>query len=54
MNIVAVTESLLATGNLAGTGYLDGLTFRRRSCCLYYQVPGGSDCGDCALTRPRG
>lgn len=53
-DIVAVTESLLATGNLAGSGYLDGLTFRRRSCCLYYRVPGGSNCGDCALTRPRG
>ncbi|KHO17970.1 (2Fe-2S)-binding protein [Mycolicibacterium setense] len=52
-DIVAVTEALLVTGELAGTGDLTGLTFRRRSCCLYYRVPGGSNCGDCALTRPR-
>lgn len=48
-----VTESLLTTGELVGTGDLTELTFRRRSCCLYYRVPGGSNCGDCALTRPR-
>lgn len=53
-DVRSLTESLLATGDLAGTGYLSGLTFRRRSCCLYYRVPGGSNCGDCALTRPRG
>lgn len=51
---VEVTESLLTTGELAGTGDLTGWAFRRRSCCLYYRVPGGSNCGDCALTRPRG
>ncbi|OHU07207.1 (2Fe-2S)-binding protein [Mycobacterium syngnathidarum] len=48
-DVVEVTESLLATAELAGTGALSGLTFRRRSCCLYYRVPGGSKCGDCAL-----
>ncbi|MER8187495.1 (2Fe-2S)-binding protein [Kitasatospora sp. NPDC094015] len=26
--------------------------FRRTSCCLYYRVPGGGLCGDCALDRP--
>jgi hypothetical protein len=26
-----------------------GWTFRRRSCCLYYRVPGGGTCGDCVL-----
>ncbi|MER6471915.1 (2Fe-2S)-binding protein [Streptomyces collinus] len=26
--------------------------FRRRSCCLYYRVPGGGVCGDCCFTRP--
>jgi hypothetical protein len=31
-----------------------GWSFRRRSCCLYYRVPGGGTCGDCVLTRPRG
>lgn len=48
-DVLDVTESLLATGELVGTGHLTGLTFRRRSCCLYYRVPGGSNCGDCAL-----
>ena len=24
-------------------------TFRRRSCCLFYRVPGGGYCGDCVL-----
>jgi hypothetical protein len=28
-------------------------TFRRRSCCLYYRVPGGGLCDDCVLSpRP--
>jgi ferric iron reductase protein FhuF len=47
---------LLATGRLAGTGELlapeppdRAWTFRRRSCCLYYRVPGGGLCGDCVL-----
>lgn len=26
-------------------------TFRRRSCCLFYQAPGGGYCGDCPLPR---
>lgn len=47
--VLAVTESLLATGELVGTGALTGPHFRRRSCCLFYRVPGGSYCGDCAL-----
>ncbi|MEV4615533.1 (2Fe-2S)-binding protein [Kitasatospora sp. NPDC049258] len=25
--------------------------FRRATCCLYYRVPGGGLCGDCALDR---
>jgi FhuF-like iron-sulfur protein len=43
---------LLATGRLRGTGMFTGpgLTFQRRSCCLYYRVPGGGLCGDCCLT----
>ncbi|KUJ65963.1 hypothetical protein ACZ90_41675 [Streptomyces albus subsp. albus] len=28
--------------------------FRRHSCCLYYRVPGGGLCGDCALHRRPG
>lgn len=31
--------------------HLGLLAFRRRSCCLYYRVPGGSTCGDCCLIR---
>ncbi|ARP68886.1 ferric iron reductase [Streptomyces pluripotens] len=29
-----------------------GTAFRRRSCCLYYRVPGGGVCGDCCFIRP--
>jgi iron complex transport system ATP-binding protein len=52
----AVAARLLAAGPLAGTGMLSDRyghpAFRRRSCCLYYRVPGGGLCVDCALTRP--
>ena len=51
----ALAADLLALGRLAGTGDLgvtgEGLGFRRRSCCLYYRLPGGALCGDCALPR---
>lgn len=52
-----LTAELLAHPLLAGT--LDGTTLRRRSCCLYYRLPGGGVCGDCCFTRaprssPRG
>ncbi len=44
----------LSGGPLSGTGEAglsDGrLTFRRRSCCLYYRLPGGGYCGDCCFT----
>ncbi|MCA2242858.1 (2Fe-2S)-binding protein [Mycobacterium sp. WUMAC-067] len=51
--IIETTRSLLDTGVLAGSGVLAGpqLGFRRRSCCLFYRLPGGSLCGDCALQR---
>ena len=26
--------------------------FVRRSCCLYYRLPAGGKCGDCALIDP--
>ncbi len=48
----ALTGQLLAHPLLAGTGTLTGTAFRRRSCCLYYRVPGGGVCGDCCFTRP--
>ncbi|MET9023908.1 (2Fe-2S)-binding protein [Actinopolymorpha sp. NPDC004070] len=38
----------LVTSSGAGTGMPE---FRRRSCCLYYRVPGGGLCGDCALAH---
>lgn len=44
-----LVEELLATPPLRGTGTLGPFGFRRRSCCLYYRVPGGGLCGDCAL-----
>ncbi|KUN23500.1 ferric iron reductase [Streptomyces antibioticus] len=47
-----LTTELLAHPLLAGTGTLTGTAFRRRSCCLYYRVPGGGVCGDCCFTRP--
>ncbi|MFC5212605.1 (2Fe-2S)-binding protein [Streptomyces coerulescens] len=47
----ALTAELLAHPLLAGTGTLTAAGFRRRSCCLYYRVPGGGVCGDCCFTR---
>ncbi|RAY12887.1 iron reductase [Actinomadura craniellae] len=49
--LVRLTGRLLDTGRLAGTGDVidDDLAFRRRSCCLYYRVPDGVKCEDCAL-----
>ncbi|WP_139306897.1 (2Fe-2S)-binding protein [Modestobacter sp. DSM 44400] len=48
----AVLDALLATGPLAGTGErrCDG-SFARRSCCLFYRLPGAGTCADCVLTR---
>lgn len=49
--IVGITDALLGTGMLAGSGIVTGshLDFRRRSCCLLYRVPGRSVCGDCVF-----
>ncbi|MEU8462129.1 (2Fe-2S)-binding protein [Streptomyces sp. NPDC029003] len=52
---VDLAGALLADGGaLAGTGTFVheeglGVAFVRRSCCLYYRVPGGGYCGDCVL-----
>ncbi|MFB7631623.1 (2Fe-2S)-binding protein [Streptomyces sp. NPDC056149] len=50
---VALAASLLNDPLLRDTGTLDpaGPGFSRRSCCLYYRVPGGGLCGDCVLRR---
>ncbi|MHB9857504.1 (2Fe-2S)-binding protein [Streptomyces sp. YIM S03343] len=49
-----LTTGLFTHPLLAPTGTFTPATaaFRRRSCCLYYRVPGGGLCGDCCLTRP--
>lgn len=60
--LLGVLDALLAGPPLGGTGRLLRLeedrpdtewAFRRRSCCLYYRVPGGGTCADCVLTAPR-
>ncbi|MFE6617592.1 (2Fe-2S)-binding protein [Streptomyces sp. NPDC057740] len=48
----ALTEELFAHPLLADTGTRTGTVFRRRSCCLYYRVPGSGVCGDCCFPRP--
>ncbi|WP_317448016.1 IucA/IucC family C-terminal-domain containing protein [Streptomyces collinus] len=50
----ATTTRTTATATATGTGTSTGTAaaFRRRSCCLYYRVPGGGICGDCCFTRP--
>lgn len=52
----ALAAELLRTGPFAGSAaFLPprppdlGWTFRRRTCCLYYRVPGGGLCEDCVL-----
>ncbi|MEV7414479.1 (2Fe-2S)-binding protein [Streptomyces sp. NPDC089919] len=50
-----VGRLLADDGPLAGTAALFvheeglGTAFVRRSCCLYYKIPGGGLCGDCVL-----
>ncbi|MBB2914449.1 hypothetical protein FHS43_005761 [Streptosporangium becharense] len=49
-----LTRELLRLGVLRGTGELTEPApgrprFLRRSCCLYYRLPGGGWCGDCPL-----
>ncbi|GAA0925667.1 (2Fe-2S)-binding protein [Nonomuraea longicatena] len=51
---VPLARDLLAIGLLRGTGeYAEPAPghhfFVRRSCCLYYRLPGGGKCGDCIL-----
>ncbi|EGX56955.1 hypothetical protein SZN_25250 [Streptomyces zinciresistens K42] len=47
-----LTARLFAHPLLAATGTGAAGEFRRRSCCLYYRVPGAGVCGDCCFTRP--
>lgn len=51
----STARELLAIEPLRSAGFLDDDgNYRRRSCCLYYRVPGGGLCGDCCLTRKPG
>lgn len=50
----AIVTDLLESGLLTGTGGFEtAWSFRRRSCCLYYRIPGGGTCGDCVLALSR-
>ncbi|MEU3353723.1 (2Fe-2S)-binding protein [Streptomyces sp. NPDC037389] len=50
---VALTRDLFTDPLLRDTGELsDNIAFIRRTCCLYYRVPGGGTCGDCVLRHP--
>ncbi|MET0863777.1 MAG: (2Fe-2S)-binding protein [Nakamurella sp.] len=52
-----LAAGLLAEPELAGTGIVAPIgrlpSFRRRSCCLLYRVPGATLCGDCILGARR-
>ncbi|MEU2618274.1 (2Fe-2S)-binding protein [Streptomyces sp. NPDC007157] len=47
-----LVDALFGHPLLSATGTRTGPAFRRRSCCLYYRVPGGGVCGDCCFTQP--
>lgn len=56
---VALGTALLAEGPLKWTGRFvrpwnnrPATFFVRRTCCLYYRLPAGGKCGDCALLDP--
>ncbi|SQD99670.1 MULTISPECIES: (2Fe-2S)-binding protein [unclassified Parafrankia] len=57
-DVPRMAAALLATPPLAGTtvhavtsdGGLAVSSVVRRSCCLFYRVPGGGTCGDCPLS----
>ena len=53
---LALARGVLAHEPFAGLGsfvpdpdHPSGLGFTRRTCCLYYRVPGGGKCADCLL-----
>ncbi|MFJ9563752.1 (2Fe-2S)-binding protein [Streptomyces fuscichromogenes] len=47
-----LADALFTQPLLSTSGTRTGPAFRRRSCCLYYRVPGGGVCGDCCFTQP--
>lgn len=50
----AIVRRLLAREPLAEAGSFGPDGYVRRSCCLYYRVPGGGMCGDCCLLERPG
>jgi ferric iron reductase protein FhuF len=53
---LALAVGILGHPPLAGLGEIveepshpTGVGFTRRTCCLFYRVPGGGTCGDCVL-----
>ena len=56
--VLALGRGVVGTAPLDGLGgfvaepsHPTGVGFLRRSCCLFYRVPGGGYCGDCVLTH---
>lgn len=54
--VTPLVRGLLDRPPLAGAGTYDvtpdgSVRLRRRSCCLYYRVPGAGTCGDCVLNE---
>ncbi|MGV0741296.1 (2Fe-2S)-binding protein [Mycolicibacterium sp. XJ870] len=45
----ALIAALMVTDVLRDAAEIADGRFRRRNCCLFYQVPGGGYCGDCVL-----
>ncbi|MDA0563464.1 (2Fe-2S)-binding protein [Streptomonospora sp. S1-112] len=55
---LALGRALLARPPLAGLGSFtataaSATAFTRTTCCLYYRLPGGGYCGDCAVAARR-
>jgi hypothetical protein len=47
----ALVSALIATEPLRDAAEILDSGFRRRNCCLFYQVPGSGYCGDCVLVQ---
>ncbi|MFF1924124.1 (2Fe-2S)-binding protein [Streptomyces sp. NPDC058221] len=50
----ALAAELFDHPDLRDSGAPHGPGFRRRTCCLYYRVPGGGLCGDCVFDSAPG
>ena len=54
VRVLTGRRTLEGTGSHTGVDRAGLAVFRRTTCCLYYRLPGGGLCGDCALRRPPG